>query len=115
MASEKTSTPRPKVILFDIGGVCIDAQWLFNDMMAAARAPDPWMYPALKALKEDGRYIVAALSNTGDEMDALRDLFDVFVSSAHEGLRKPDPEIYQLALERVDEFARKNAGAKAKI
>lgn len=104
----------------------LDGEWLFHDMMTAARAPDPWMYPALKALKASGRYVVAALSNTvifppgheyaprqaGDDFfdDPLRRLFDVFVSSAHVGLRKPDPRIYRLALERVDEFARANAG-----
>ncbi|KAL2128102.1 hypothetical protein VTI74DRAFT_9732 [Chaetomium olivicolor] len=98
----------------------IDGEWLFFDMMAAARAPDPWMFPALKALKQSGEYIVAALSNTvifppdheyskGEFLDdPVRSIFDVFVSSAHVGLRKPDPRIYQLALERVDEFARKN-------
>jgi len=102
----------------------LDGEWLFFDMMAAARAPDPWMYPALKALKASGRYIVAALSNTvifppeheysrGDFFDdPVRSLFDVFVSSAHVGLRKPDPEIYALALEKVDEFARANAGSE---
>ena len=36
-------------------------------------------------------------------------IFDVFVSSAHVGIRKPDPRIYHLALEKVDEFARTNA------
>ncbi|KAH8911810.1 haloacid dehalogenase-like hydrolase [Coniochaeta sp. PMI_546] len=99
----------------------IDGEWLFWDMMAASQAPDPWMYPALKKLKEDGRFILAALSNTvifpPDHPysqrefldDPVRSLFDVFVSSAHVGLRKPDPKIYALALEKVDEFARKNA------
>ncbi|KAL2019732.1 hypothetical protein VTK56DRAFT_9269 [Thermocarpiscus australiensis] len=99
----------------------LDGEWLFHDMMAAARSPDPWVYPALKALKASGRYIVAALSNTvifppdheysrTDFLDdPVRGLFDVFVSSAHVGLRKPDPRIYQLALEKVNEFARQNA------
>ncbi|KAK4158528.1 acyl-CoA dehydrogenase [Chaetomidium leptoderma] len=101
----------------------LDGEWLFFDMMAAARAPDPWMYPALQALRASGRYIVAALSNTvifppDHEYsqaafldDPVRSLFDVFVSSAHVGLRKPDPRIYQLALEKVDEFARANASS----
>jgi len=99
----------------------IDGEWLFFDMMAASQAPDPWMYPALKKLREDGRFILAALSNTvifpPDHPysrrefldDPVRSLFDVFVSSAHVGLRKPDPRIYALALKQVDEFARKNA------
>ncbi|KAK4138892.1 HAD-like protein [Trichocladium antarcticum] len=99
----------------------LDGEALFHAMMAAARAPDPWMYPALKALRASGRYVVAALSNTvifppaheysqGDFLgDPVRSLFDVFVSSAHEGLRKPDPRIYRLAVDRVDAFARANA------
>lgn len=99
----------------------IDGEWLFFDMMAASQVPDPWMYPALKKLKEDGRFMLAALSNTvifppdhpysRRELpdDPVRSLFDVFVSSAHVGLRKPDPRIYALALGKVDEFARRNA------
>ncbi|KAK4201438.1 putative hydrolase [Triangularia verruculosa] len=99
----------------------LDGQWLFNDMMTSAKAPDPWMFPALKALKASGKFIIAALSNTvifppGHDLyqenyldDPLRSLFDVFVSSAHVGLRKPDPKIYQYALKKVDEFAKANA------
>ena len=101
----------------------IDGEWLFFDMMASARAPDPWMFPALQNLRESGKYIVAALSNTvifppdheyskaAFFEDPLRSLFDVFVSSAHVGLRKPDPEIYYLALQKVDEFAKSNANS----
>ncbi|KAK0653002.1 HAD-like domain-containing protein [Cercophora newfieldiana] len=102
----------------------VDGEWLFFDMMASARAPDPWMFPALKKLRESGKYIVAALSNTvifppDHEYsqtdffdDSLRSLFDVFVSSAHVGLRKPDPKIYQLALQKADEFAKSNADSE---
>ncbi|UZP35860.1 hypothetical protein NXS19_003676 [Fusarium pseudograminearum] len=42
----------------------IDAEWLFNEMMTVSNSPDPWMYPALKKLKENGQFILAALSNT---------------------------------------------------
>lgn len=100
----------------------LDGEWLFFDMMSGSQAPDPWMFPALKALKASGKYIIAALSNTvifppdheysqGDYLadHPIRSLFDVFVSSAHVGLRKPDPRIYQLALKKVDEYARANA------
>ncbi|KAF4121038.1 to epoxide hydrolase [Geosmithia morbida] len=101
----------------------MDGEWLFNEMMAYSAAPDPWMYPALKALKASGRYILAALSNTvifppGHRLhkpdflgDPVRGIFDVFISSAHVGLRKPDARIYQLALDRVDRFAREQRGA----
>ncbi|KAH8893213.1 HAD-like protein [Thozetella sp. PMI_491] len=99
----------------------IDGEWLFYEMMTNSRHPDPWMFPALQALKASGKYIVAALSNTvifpdGHALsekdffkDSVRSLFDVFVSSAHVGLRKPDPAIYRLALAKVNEFAKANA------
>ncbi|KAJ2901750.1 putative epoxide hydrolase [Zalerion maritima] len=105
----------------------VDAEFLFNEMMRRSTTPDPWMEPALKKLKESGRYILAACSNTvifpdghplaqppgKDFLDhPLRGLFDVFVSSAHVGLRKPDPEMYRLTLKTVDEYARSNAGTE---
>ncbi|POS80557.1 haloacid dehalogenase-like hydrolase [Diaporthe helianthi] len=98
----------------------LDAEFLFNDMMSSAVAPDPWVYPALKNLKASGKYILAALSNTiifppGHKLhrpdlasDPIRSMFDVFISSAHVGLRKPDPKIYELAVREVDKFAREN-------
>ena len=42
----------------------IDAEWIFHDMMHSSTAPDPWMFPALKELKESGHYVLAACSNT---------------------------------------------------
>lgn len=101
----------------------LDGRWLFNDMMTASNAPDPWMYPALQKLKESGRYIIAAVSNTvvfppGHALhrpdffdDPIRKLFDVFVSSAHVGLRKPDPAMYEFTLNEVDKFARSHANS----
>ena len=100
----------------------IDAEFLFDAMMTGSSQPDPWMYPALKNLHESGTYILAALSNTvifppGHKLhtrsyrdNPLRGLFDVFVSSAHIGLRKPDPKIYGYALRQVDTFAKEHAG-----
>ena len=104
----------------------IDGEWLFNDMMTASNYPDPWMFPALKNLKASGKYILAALSNTvifpeGHALhqpdffgDPVRSTFDVFISSAHVGLRKPDPSIYQLALKETDQFARNHANGRGK-
>jgi FMN phosphatase YigB (HAD superfamily) len=81
------------------------------------------MHPALQKLKESGRYLIGALSNTiifpsGHRFhsedffnDPLRKLFDVFISSAHVRVRKPDPKIYQLAVGTLDKFARENAGS----
>lgn len=87
-------------------------------MMRCSRDPDPWMYPALLALKSSGKYILAALSNTvifppshpysAPHKQDVRNIFDVFISSAHVGLRKPDPKIYDLALKEVDKFSKEN-------
>jgi FMN phosphatase YigB (HAD superfamily) len=100
----------------------IDAEHLFNAMMAASVGPDPWMFPALLKLKAANRFILAALSNTvvfplGHPLytrdffadDPVRRVFDVFVSSAHEGIRKPDPRVYSLALDRVNSFVKDHA------
>ncbi|KAG6012620.1 hypothetical protein E4U54_007419, partial [Claviceps lovelessii] len=101
----------------------VDGEWLFNEMMRVSQEPDPWMLPALKKLRQSGRYIMGALSNTvrfpeshalhrhEDNVPggALRGLFDVFVSSTHVGVRKPDERMYTLAVERLDAFARHNA------
>ena len=96
----------------------IDGEWLFNEMMTSSNSPDPWMFPALKNLKESGKYVLAALSNTvifpeGHKLytkdyfnDPVRRIFDVFISSAHVGLRKPDPEMYRFALKEVNKFSR---------
>ncbi|ROV96306.1 hypothetical protein VMCG_07681 [Cytospora schulzeri] len=99
----------------------LDAEWLFHDMMTTAAHPDPWMFPALMNLKSSGKYILAALSNTvifppghklhrpDNSVDPVRSIFDCFISSAHVGIRKPDPRIYQLAVRETDKYARENA------
>ncbi|OBT47329.1 hypothetical protein VE00_02148 [Pseudogymnoascus sp. WSF 3629] len=100
----------------------VDAEWLFWEMMRASRASDPWMWPALQKLKTSGKYIIAALSNTiifpegheYNDANEVRGIFDIFISSAHVGLRKPDPAIYNLALSTVNEYAQKNASAQGK-
>jgi putative hydrolase of the HAD superfamily len=67
------------------------------------------MLTAIACLREAG-FKVGALTNNwahaedGDRDDgtrALRDRFDVFIESSVEGLRKPDPAIYQLACDRL--------------
>ncbi|KAI9753143.1 MAG: hypothetical protein M4579_005306 [Chaenotheca gracillima] len=93
----------------------IDGKWLFWEMMRISRTPDPWIYGALKKLKASNQFIIGALSNTiifppdhpysQQSADDVRSMFDVFVSSAHVGLRKPDPRIYRLAVSELDRFA----------
>lgn len=99
----------------------VDAEWLFNEMMTAADHPDPWMHPALLNLRASGKYILAALSNTtifppGHKLhrenffdEPTRRLFDIFISSAHVGIRKPDPKMYEFALDQVNKYAKGNA------
>lgn len=86
----------------------IDTKTLYWTMMSTSRTPDPYMYPALKRLKADGTYKLAALSNTtifpeGHEFniprpDDVKNIFEVFVSSAHVGMRKPNRDIYEYTL-----------------
>ncbi|KAI9812877.1 MAG: hypothetical protein M1827_004395 [Pycnora praestabilis] len=94
----------------------IDAEWLFWEMMRVSRTTDQYMFPALQKLKASGCFVMAALSNTviyppdhpygKGTFEDVRRQFDVFVSSAHVGLRKPDPRIYELAIREIDSFAR---------
>ena len=93
----------------------VDGEYLFWEMMRVSRATDPYIFPALRKLKESGQFLLGALSNTvifpdghpynEIERDGIRAQFDFFVSSAHSGLRKPDPRIYQLALKEMRELA----------
>jgi epoxide hydrolase-like predicted phosphatase len=65
------------------------------------------MADLLRELKP--RYKLAILSNTYEpamdtwlaEAQGLPDIFDVVVSSANVGMAKPEPEIYQLTLDRL--------------
>ena len=100
----------------------VDAEALFWEMMRVSRTPDPFVFPALMKLKASGKFLIAALSNTmifppahpysfpGTKGD-VRTQFDVFISSAHVGLRKPDPRIYQRALTDMDEYEKRRGGA----
>ncbi|KAK5703337.1 hypothetical protein LTR17_022203 [Elasticomyces elasticus] len=111
----------------------IDAEWLYWEMMRCSRRPDPYMYPALKRLraiadKSNGKLIVAALSNTsiwpaghpyhdeatvdGRQHLELRSMFDVFISSAHVGMRKPDDNIYLYTVTRLHEYVKTKYGGE---
>jgi FMN phosphatase YigB (HAD superfamily) len=119
----------------------IDAKKLFWRMMRISRTPDPHMYPALRKLKENGTFVLGALSNTvhfptgilddegvlfdkslihsqgddnpykGDSTD-IRDCFHTYISSAHVGLRKPDPKAYELAVSELSKIAEKRGLGK---
>lgn len=62
--------------------------------------------PTLKRLRASGAMKLATLNNEARELNEfrierfeLRRYFDVFLSSCYLGLRKPDPRIFQLALD----------------
>ncbi len=86
----------------------IDAESLYWTMMSTARANDPYMYPALLKLKASGQFHLAAMSNTtifpeGHDFNNrsendVREVFEIFVSSAHVGMRKPNRDIYDYTL-----------------
>jgi microsomal epoxide hydrolase len=94
----------------------IDAGRLFWEMMRVSRTPDPYMFPALKKLRASGQFLIGALSNTvifpdghpynEDDPDGVKAQFDFFISSAHTGLRKPEPSIYELALNEINQLAK---------
>lgn len=112
----------------------IDAKKLFWRMMKMSRAPDPYMYPALRKLGASGKFVLGAFSNnvtfptgilddegnvfTKDIIHApapnpyandsgdITTCFDIFLGSAAVGVRKPDPEAYKLAVREMDKIAR---------
>jgi putative hydrolase of the HAD superfamily len=92
-------------------GLRICARSLF-ERMSAESLPRPAMLDAIRRLRESGLRVGALTNNwataAGDDAAApsdgsreLADLFDVFIESSVEGLRKPDPRIYRLACARL--------------
>ncbi len=70
---------------------------------------DPEAHPTLTWLAERG-YRLGLVSNAGDDADVqtlvdqagLRDYFEVILTSAALGIRKPNPRIFQTALDQLD-------------
>ncbi len=77
--------------------------------MSEATVPHAGMLLAIERLRAAGLPVGALTNNwshteSGGRSDGTRGLserFDVFIESAVEGLRKPDPAIYRLACERL--------------
>ena len=116
----------PETILHSIPS--IDGESLFWSMMSASRYPDPYIFPALQRLSsQKNRPIIGALSNTvifptghpwsrkelssssdSKGLDAVlfnpEKYFDVYIASAEVGMRKPSRDIYELAIQRLNEF-----------
>ena len=92
---------------------CAEARPAFSaremmERIATITGPRPAMTEAIRRIRKRG-LLTAALTNNWKNDDAtepspgdlLAGLFDVYVESAVEGIRKPDPRIYQLACERL--------------
>jgi putative hydrolase of the HAD superfamily len=75
------------------------------ERIARHSQPRPRMLAAIRSLRSRGLRAAALTNNWASDGDAARDWlrphFDVVVESALEGIRKPDPRIYQIALERI--------------
>jgi epoxide hydrolase-like predicted phosphatase len=69
-----------------------------------AAAPRPVMLEAIGRIRANGLKTAALTNNWVTEDDraaVLRPQFDVYVESAAEGVRKPDPRIYRIACDRL--------------
>ncbi len=78
----------------------------FRDFMFAQTTPNPKMIDFCKKLKKKYGLQVAAVSNEARELNEyriqtfqLKELIDFFISSCYVHIRKPDAEIFKLALD----------------
>jgi putative hydrolase of the HAD superfamily len=94
-----------------MAGFKLDARRLMG-LIGSSLGPRPEMQRAIERIRAKGLHTAALTNNWADEQSrstphALHEtgLFDVIVESAREGLRKPDPRIYALALARLNVLA----------
>ena len=78
----------------------------FCDFMYSLSQPIPDVLRFAAALGDSGKYFMGTINNESRELNyyriekfGLRNIFRFFVSSCFVGLRKPEKEIYRLALE----------------
>jgi putative hydrolase of the HAD superfamily len=78
----------------------------FKAFMFAESREDPEMLDLVRTLRRSRLYLLAAINNESRELNAyrierfrLRECFSLFFSSCFVRLRKPDPRIYELALD----------------
>lgn len=80
----------------------------FIDYIKACSKPNSESLELLAALGSSRRYLLAALNNESRELNehrietfGLRDHFSLFLSSCYLGVRKPEPDIYRMAVDVV--------------
>ena len=78
----------------------------FRDYMFSLSQPFPDVIDFARALSGSGRYFMGTINNESRELNyyrmekfGLRSIFRFFISSCFVGLRKPEKDIYRLALE----------------
>lgn len=78
----------------------------FRDFMLSLSQPFPQNLAFAQSLANSGRYFMSTINNESRELNdfriekfALRRIFRLFISSCFVGLRKPERDIYRLALE----------------
>ena len=92
-------------------GFQLDTRRLMGQI-GSSLGPRPEMARAIERIRTSGLRTAALTNNWADDRcrstpNGLREteLFDVIVESSVEGLRKPDPRIYAVALARLDVLA----------
>jgi putative hydrolase of the HAD superfamily len=78
----------------------------FEEFMFPLSQPMPEVLSFARSLADSGRYFMGTINNESRELNlyrieqfGLRQIFRLFVSSCFVGLRKPELDIYRLALE----------------
>jgi putative hydrolase of the HAD superfamily len=78
----------------------------FRDYMLSLSQPFPEVLAFAQALSDSGKYFMGTINNESRELNndriekfGLRKIFRLFVSSCYVGFRKPERDIYRLALE----------------
>jgi putative hydrolase of the HAD superfamily len=78
----------------------------FKEYMFSRSQADPESLTFARELAGSGKYLMGTINNESTELNlyrierfGLRQIFDVFVSSCFVGYRKPEHDIYRLALE----------------
>jgi len=78
----------------------------FRDFMFSLSQPFPEVLDFARKLSDSGKYLMGTLNNESRELNnyrmeefGLRKIFQLFVSSCFVGFRKPEHDIFRLALE----------------
>jgi putative hydrolase of the HAD superfamily len=84
----------------------------FKEYMFSLSKPLPDVLGFAQSLTDSGRYFMGTINNESRELNlyriekcGLRKIFGLFVSSCFVGLRKPERDIYRLALETTQRAA----------